>query len=426
MMQDIGQHDREVLRGLATQIAEIAAQPVQRETAAQWRALNDLRPVRPMVYVYQIPWHEMDVDGELALQATDEFCRGIEWGMRRALYQWNHMRVDQVVDPVFACSPVVRSTGYGLRIEENTIAQDTSGGIRAHHYHNQIQSESDVDKIKTPVVTLDTQATEARRETLANLFGDILPVRVQGRTNIRFSPWDRLTTWWNPQQVLMDLILNPALVHKAMDRLTTAMMSELDQIEQLGLLSIGNGNLITGEGGLGFTADLPRADPPINGARAIDLWGSTMAQIFSEVSPQMHEEFALQYEKRLMARCGLCYYGCCEPLHRKIEISAKHLPRMRKISMSPWVDPHVGAETIGNRFVFSFKPNPAFLATDGRWDRASARREIEAVIAITQRHNCPLEIILKDISTVRHEPRRLWEWTELVMELVGCERLAMV
>jgi len=418
-MREISKQDREVLRGLAEQVSQIAACPAHWETAAHWRCLNDLAPVRPMVRVYQIPWHEMDVAGALALRTTGAFYRGVEWRLRRTLYEWRHIRADQVVDPFYTCEPVMRRTGYGLTLKQDIIAQDPTGGIQAHHYHNQIQNEQDLDKIRRPLVTLDEAATAARSQALAEIFGDLLPVHVQGLVRCSFSPWDRLTTWWNPQQALMDLILNPALVHKAMDRLTDAMLSELEQYEQLGLLCVGTGNLTTGEGGLGYTAALPRSDRPRNGAHAIELWGGTMAQIFSEVSPQMHEEFALQYEKRLMARFGLCYYGCCEPLHHKIDLVAKHLPNLRKISMSPWVDPAVGAETIGDRFVFSFKPNPAFLATDGHWDRESARREILNVLEHTERHGCPLEIVLKDISTVRHEPHRLWEWTEMVMGLVG-------
>ena len=29
---------------------------------------------------------------------------------------------------------------------------------------------------------------------------------------------------------------------------------------------------------------------------------------------------------------------------------------------------------------------------------------------------CNVEIVLKDISTVRHGPQRLWEWADITME----------
>ena len=141
-----------------------------------------------------------------------------------------------------------------------------------------------------------------------------------------------------------------------------------------------------------------------------------MAQIFSEVSPEMHEEFALAYEKKFLNRFGLVYYGCCEPLDRKVDVVSRNLPALRKISMSPWVDPVRGAEAIAGRFVYSAKPNPAFLATDGQWDRDSARKEIGSMLAATEGRN--IELILKDVSTVRFEPKRLWEWAEMVMEMV--------
>ncbi|MFC1718297.1 hypothetical protein ACFL6S_31870 [Candidatus Poribacteria bacterium] len=58
-------------------MAEIAALPVQQETIALWKVLNGLKPVRGMVVIDQIAWHEMDVDEELTLQTEDGFCRGI-------------------------------------------------------------------------------------------------------------------------------------------------------------------------------------------------------------------------------------------------------------------------------------------------------------------------------------------------------------
>jgi len=50
--------DRDILRGLAEQVAVIAALPVQREKARLWGKLNDLRSERPMVWITEIPWHE--------------------------------------------------------------------------------------------------------------------------------------------------------------------------------------------------------------------------------------------------------------------------------------------------------------------------------------------------------------------------------
>ena len=52
-------HDKAIIRALATQVAEIAALPVQEEKRALWRRLNGLNPVRPMVTINQVCWNEM-------------------------------------------------------------------------------------------------------------------------------------------------------------------------------------------------------------------------------------------------------------------------------------------------------------------------------------------------------------------------------
>ena len=72
-----------------------------------------------------------------------------------------------------------------------------------------------------------------------------------------------------------------------------------------------------------------------------------------------------------------------------------------------------GAEELGRDYVFSHKPNPAIVAEHG-WNPDLARRRFREVLEITR--GCVVEIILKDISTVRYEPQRLWDWTRLAME----------
>jgi hypothetical protein len=412
---NVPQKDVDILRRLAAEQAEIAALPVQAETAERWRKLNDLEDVRPMVRVYQLPWRELNVHDELTLECSDEWARDVEWVFRETLYQWRHMRWDMLVEPVFYTPKVIRNTGCGISPQTSEIPHDSEGGVRSIHYDCQIAEEADIEKIRMPELTSDPEATEAQYERARRVFDGILDVRVRGRVAHSYSPWDRLSEWCNPQQVLMDLVMRPDFIHALMERLTSAYLHELDQLEALDALSIGNGWYGIGEGGLACTKDLPLPEDVSGPARLIHQWGGAAAQIFSEVSPAMHEEFALAYEKRILDRCGLNYYGCCEPLDRKVDIIAKALPKLRKISMSPWVVPERGAEAIAGRFVYSAKPNPACLATDNRWDRRGAEAELRRILDATGGRR--VELIMKDVSTVRFEPQRAWEWTELAMGL---------
>jgi hypothetical protein len=85
--------------------------------------------------------------------------------------------------------------------------------------------------------------------------------------------------------------------------------------------------------------------------------------------------------------------------------------------MSAWVDEERGAAEIGGDYVYSRKPNPAVLATD-TFDGEHARADLTATREVCRRHGCALEIILKDISTVRYDPQRLSDWASIAMEVV--------
>ena len=70
---------------------------------------------------------------------------------------------------------------------------------------------------------------------------------------------------------------------------------------------------------------------------------------------------------------------------------------------------------VADRYVFSYKPNPAVFATDD-WHAEQARQEWQTVLEHAR--GCHVEIIMKDISTVRYQPQRLWEWAAIAMERV--------
>ncbi len=245
------------------------------------------------------------------------------------------------------------------------------------------------------------------------IFGDILTVEKRGVVHKWFSPWDELIRWWGVEPAMLDLIMRPELVHQAMERLVNAYIARLEQWENLNVLSLTEGNYRVGSGGLGYSDELPKENFDPNRVRTIDQWGCGTAQIFSDVSPEMHKEFALQYELKWMERFGLNYYGCCEPLHVKMDI-IKSIPNLRKISMSPWADVDEMVKKTEARFVLSHKPNPAIFSGNN-WNADFARKQIEEVLEKTK--GCVVEIIMKDISTVSYKAQNLWEWAKIAKEV---------
>ena len=92
----------------------------------------------------------------------------------------------------------------------------------------------------------------------------------------------------------------------------------------------------------------------------------------------------------------------------------KTIPRLRKISVSPWADVDKSVAQIKDEYVISYKPNPAIFAPD-KWDIKKARADLKE--ALDKMKGCVVEVIMKDISTVRYDPKRLWEWAEMAKEL---------
>jgi hypothetical protein len=45
-------------------------------------------------------------------------------------------------------------------------------------------------------------------------------------------------------------------------------------------------------------------------------------------------------------------------------------------------------------------------------------KDLRVAIDTCARNGTPLEFILKDVSTIRYDPRRLWEWVDIAMRLV--------
>jgi hypothetical protein len=411
----LGPRDRDILRRLAGELAAIAALPVHREKVVLWQKLNDLESVRPMVWINEVCWHEMNVGDELTLRCEHPWAREQEVELRRTLYQWRHLPGDMIVSDYLACPLAIHSSDFGIMEQVDIVKTDEESDIVSRHYHIQISDFADLDKIKMPVITHNERATAFRFAAMNDTYAGILPVKKVGQTHIWFTPWDWLIRWWGIEEAMLDLYERPDLVNAAVGRMTDAWMTELDQFVAMNLLSLDCDNTRIGSGGYGYTRELPGKDYNPAHVKPHNMWGCSNAQIFSEVSPEMHWDFALKHDMRWLTRFGLTYYGCCEPLDKKMEI-LRRIPNLRKVSVNYRCNLDRVASDIGPNYVWSYKPNPAVLAEDG-WRPELARAEMVRVAEKAASTGSHLEFIMKDISTVRRHPERLWDWARIAMEV---------
>jgi hypothetical protein len=409
----LNKNDVLIIRELAARVAQIAALPVQEEKRALWRKLNALKPARPMVIIDQVCWNEMAPAGELALRCADKDCRGYEERLRRTLFQWQHFPVDMVVEPFIRVHKAVLNSRFGMEVQEETAVSDPSNAVVGHKYQNQFKTEADLEKIRMPQIGHDQAETDRRLAVARELFDGLLEVRPWG-ADPYLSLWDPISTWMSVEDALYALVDRPEYMHRLLARMTDGYLGMLDQLEEQGLLCEPQSVIhCTGA----YTDELPAPGYNPQKPRTKDLWMFGLAQMFATVSPDMFKEFEVDYASRICARFGLVYYGCCDPLDGKMA-EVRLIPNVRKVSMSPWVNEERAAAAIGGDFVYSRKPSPALVAPD-HFRPDQVRADLVATRKACDKHGCPLEYILKDISTVHYQPERLTEWARIAMQVAG-------
>jgi len=245
------------------------------------------------------------------------------------------------------------------------------------------------------------------------VFEGLLKVRKAG-VSLYMPSWDVIPRLHGVQNCMLDLYDRPEFMHAVIDWFTRIHEHELTRYEELNVMETDPYYLHCTPA---CTWELPVKDIDRDDITAKDIWCRSMAQIFSMVSPAMHDEFDLQYTQRLFDCCGLSYYGCCEPLHNKISFLRKRFQNLRRISITPWADVDTAADQIGGDYVLSYKCNPAYVAA-GVLAEEPARAEVERVLKACSRNHTPCEFILKDISTVSGRAEVLGEWVKLVNETI--------
>ncbi|MDO4297031.1 MAG: hypothetical protein Q4C59_00975 [Lachnospiraceae bacterium] len=405
--------DERILRELAVKYREAAFTEENRKKKELQKAVNDLHMIRPVVLIDELPWHELDINGELTLMCQDPYLREIEAQMRQMLYRHKYIPADLVLPEAIRVEKVIHTTGIGIGIQEETRATDAANKIVSHRFIDQMEDEECLELLHNETITYDKEESERRYNLVANMIGDIMPVKLIGSQWVFDTLWDDVAQLHGVENLLIDLILRPEYMHAIAEKLTDIFLDKVRQYEEL--------NLFEGEQDslhctAAYTDQLPSGEFDGVHYRAKDVWGRGAAQVFVSVSPDKRAEFDIPYMCRAMEPFGLVYYGCCEPLHNQIDLISK-IPHLRKITVTPWADYQIAAEQIGKKYVASTKATPASVAMS-RVNEEEIRKELKMIIDACYKNSCPFELVLKDVSTVSYHPENLQTWERIAMELI--------
>lgn len=399
-------NDIKVLRDLAATVAEIASGQIQDEKRRLWKAFHRLSPERTMIYVdTTMPGNECYGDD---LLCADSFYRKHEFALRNEIFH-HSIGDDYIVEPWITqnASYIIPEHGH-WGIQPERIQSEVING--ANMAKPAILELDDISKMLVPEHSINEEQTRSNLERLQDAIGDILEVNVSRKPFM--SIWGShisgdIGELRGIQTVMMDMLDNPEWLHGLLAFMRDGIIKVHKEAEEADDWSLGDYY----NQAIPYSDQLP--DPKANSGpvQMKQLWGFMAAQEMTLISPEMHDEFMLQYQLPICQLFGEIHYGCCEDLTKKIEI-LRQIPNLKRIAVSPWANIDSCAEQIGKDYCVSWRPNPAEMVCCG-FDDARVHSTIRNGLDIFEKNACPVEINLKDVKTVQREPERLKAFVEI-------------
>jgi hypothetical protein len=402
----ISKEDRIVLRKLAYRVLELAERPVEKEKMKLWYKHNMLEATRPLIFCDpENGWNEIITEDQFTCEG--ELAKHWENILRKEIFWGESMGDDRVIESFFNVPFSYSETDWGMH-----ETRQISGKNGSYTWDACLKNYKEIDKLHFPEITVDYESTEKIFDLAGETLGDILTVRMKAIWWWSIALTNTLIYLRGLEQSMLDMYDYPDEMHNLMAFIRDGYLAKLDFLEKNGLLSLNNDGTYVGSGGFGWTDELPQKDYNGGKVRTADMWGFCESQETTSVSPEMFEEFVYQYQLPFLERFGLNCYGCCEPLNKRWHIIEKS-PGLRRVSVSPWANLKDMADKLGNRFVYSMKPNPADLALPNI-DEDYIRKNLRKALQDTR--NCRVEVIMKDNHTLGGNPQNIINWCKIARE----------
>ena len=407
MTNAVSPRDIERLRALARLKVEYAHSSENQRILSQWEALAQGRHESPTVRLLFSNF--MDEVVYSRLQCEGEQARGVEARLLASLVGRELFKDDTPISPTYEISLDAGAYPFGLR--PNLTRSRTGKGF---HIEPVIEDlETQLDKLCGGGFHINEEKTQKTAAFAADLFGDILPVRMvqPSLTGAITNPLVQLMGMENYYVSMYDC---PEALHEVMDMATRVYESYYDALEKRSLLLPTCDISPVAQEGFAFNSELP-AD---KAERTTDVWGFLESQETTAVSPETYGEFVYPYQDRLVKRFGLLSYGCCERVDAIWPDYLSKWKNLRKLSVSPFNNEHLVGEYLrGSSVVYYSKPRAEYVTQPGLMDEEALRRYFKGVFEAAS--GCLLEIAQREVGTIYGDFERGRRYVEITRQCVN-------
>ncbi|MFW5980803.1 MAG: hypothetical protein ACOCRB_02145 [Halanaerobiaceae bacterium] len=401
--------DIEILRNLATRVAKIASKNIQEKRRKLWKDHNSFERVKPPIYIRGGGWINEIIEPKL--QCSDEFYRGHELYLRRIIYQ-DKLGDDFIVEPWITqrADYILPEKGHwGVEVKKHESSQN-KGAFKVDY---PIKELEDINKLEIPSHKIDEEETRKKVDRLKKTVGDILEINLDRGPFYRMWSGDISTDLGylrGIENFMLDVYDNPEWLKDLLSFFRDGVLKVHQEAEAEGDWQLANHQ----NQSMPYCHELKEPEANSGPVMRNELWGFMAAQEFAEMSPEHHYEFMLKYQIPIMEKFALTAYGCCEDLTHKIDI-LREIPNLRRIAVTPFADVAKCAEKIGTDYICSWRPSPAATVCN-KFDENNIEKIIRNGLEEFKKHNCFVDICLKDVHTVQNDPDRLKKFVDIVRE----------
>ena len=395
------------LRELASMTMELSHEPRMRKIEQRWRDVNALRtPDRPPVWCKPVAcWNEIISADNLVCKETPN--SNLELYFHKIMMK-RDIDDDSPVTPYFKLGmhyDVTPSNTWGLDIVHE--ASEDEGG--AWKYKPSLETYEDFDKLQIPQYRYNKESTEEEVDLFAEILGDIMPVKLApfiGYTSNATLAYPA-TDLRGMEALMMDTILEPERVHQLINVIFQGTMNLLDEVEA-------TGNIVPNTDEPMFLSDPLRPEPADGKYTLKDCWMAGNSQELDQVSPDMFEEFLLNYQKKIFERFGAVSYGCCENLTQKLD-PVLAIPNLKIMVCSDWTDTELLIEKVNKKHCIMWRHLASDIVVSS--DTAFMKGKIEREAAMLK--GSSYQAILRELQTLMGNKDRLYEWADITKEAVS-------